>query len=91
VAARAEVAAKVALLRGHPRALRAVEAAWERYGAVGPEGEVDVGVAVVLTFGSGAFAQSRNVAAYLTTWGTDGAPLPMAVSPSQRAAGEEGA
>lgn len=78
-AARAEVAAKMALLRGYPAALYAVETAWERYGAVGPETDGDVGVALVLTFGTGEVVQSRNVAAYLGSWGTDGAPLPMAV------------
>lgn len=79
-ATRSEVAAKVALLRGYPAALRAVEAAWERYGAVGPETDVDAGVALVLTFGTGEVVQSKNVAAYLASWGTDGAPLPMTVS-----------
>jgi FAD:protein FMN transferase len=80
-AARAEVAAKVALLRGYPDALRAIEAAWEHYGAVGPETDADAGVALVLTFGNGEVATSENLNAFLATWGTDGAPLPMAVSP----------
>lgn len=78
-AARAEVAAKVALLRGYPAALHAVEAAWERYGAVGPETDADAGVALVLTFGTREVEQSKNVAAYLASWGTEGAPLPMSV------------
>lgn len=77
--ARAEVAAKVALLRGYPVALRSVEAAWERYGAVGPEDDADAGVALVLTFGDGDVALSKNLSAYLATWGTDGASLPMNV------------
>ncbi len=80
-AARAEVAAKVALLRGYPEALRRVEAAWERYGAIGPadDTDADAGVALVLTFGSGEVAMSYNVAAYLDSWGTHGAPLPLSV------------
>lgn len=81
-AVRAEVAAKVALLRGYPDALRSVEAAWEQYGAVGPETDVDVGVAVALTFGSGEIALSGNFQAYLETWGTEGAALPMHVLPA---------
>jgi FAD:protein FMN transferase len=80
-AAHAEVAAKVALLRGYPDALRTVEAAWERYGAVGPETDADAGVALVLTFGNGEVAISQNLSTFLATWGTDGAPLPMAVPP----------
>lgn len=80
-AARAEVAAKVALLRGAHEALRAVESAWERYGAVGPEMDVDAGVALALTFGDGSVRVSGNMEAYLATWGTDGAPLSMNVLP----------
>jgi hypothetical protein len=80
-AARAEVAAKVALLRGHPAALRDVEAAWKQYGAVGPETNADAGVALVLTLGSGEVALSQNLSAYLATWGTQGAALPLNVWP----------
>lgn len=78
-AARAEVAAKVALLRGYPDALSAVESAWERYGALGPENDADIGVALALVLGSGEVKCSRNIAEYLATWGTDGAALPMQV------------
>lgn len=78
-AARAEVAAKVAILRGYPDALRAVEAAWERYGAVGPDDDADAGVALILTFGDGEVTLSNNLSAYLATWGTAGAALPMNV------------
>jgi thiamine biosynthesis lipoprotein len=81
-AARAEVAAKVALLRGYPHALRAVEAAWERYGAVGPETDADAGVALALTFGTGEVVTSKNLWAYLASWGTQGATLPMHIDPS---------
>ncbi len=78
-ATQAEVAAKVALLRGYPGALSAVESAWERYGAVGPANDCDAGVALALVFGSGEVMFSKNIAAYLASWGTDGAPLPMVV------------
>lgn len=80
-AVRAEVAAKVALLRGFPEALRRVEAAWERYGAIGPadDPDADAGVALLLTFGSGEVAMSHNVTTYLDSWGTNGAPLPLKV------------
>ncbi len=80
-AARAEVAAKMALLRGYPDALRRVEAAWERYGAIGPDDDADAGVALVLTFGTGDVVLSNNLSAYLATWGTEGASLPMNVYP----------
>lgn len=75
-AAHAEVAAKVALLRGYPAALRAVEDAWARYGAVGPEANCDAGVALVLILGTGDVMLSSNMADYLATWGTAGAALP---------------
>jgi thiamine biosynthesis lipoprotein len=78
-AAQAEVAAKVALLRGYPSALAAVESAWERYGALGPRGDGDAGVALVLVFGTGEIVFSRNLNEYLATWGTQGAMLPMMV------------
>jgi thiamine biosynthesis lipoprotein len=81
-AAQAEVAAKVALLRGYPQALRAVEAAWARYGAVGPAADADAGVALALVFGDGTVALSQNLAAYLATLGTHGASLPLNVHPS---------
>lgn len=78
-AARAEVATKVAVLRGHPASLHAVEAAWERYGAVGPDDDADVGVALIVTLSDGAVVVSSNIDAYLATWGTDGAALPLHV------------
>lgn len=76
-AARAEVAAKVALLRGYPAALHAVEASWARYGAVGLEDDADSGVALLLVLGSGRVVLSANLDAYLQSWGTDGAALPI--------------
>ncbi len=78
-ATQAEVAAKVALLRGYPSALAAVESAWERYGAVGPANDCDAGVALALVFGNGDVTFSKNIGAYLASWGTAGAPLPMVV------------
>jgi FAD:protein FMN transferase len=77
-AARAEVAAKVALLRGYPAALRAVEAAWDRPIALGLGAplDADAAVALVLTLGSGEVVVSNNLAAYLATWGTAGVALP---------------
>jgi FAD:protein FMN transferase len=80
-AARAEVAAKVALLRGYPTACMAVEAAWERYGALGPEDDVDAGIALALVFGDGTVTYSGNLNDYLATWGTDGAALPLVIRP----------
>lgn len=78
-AAQAEVTAKAALLRGYPGALSAVESAWERYGAVGPQNDCDAGVALALVFGNGAVAFSKNLAEYLSSWGTAGAALPLVV------------
>jgi thiamine biosynthesis lipoprotein len=68
--ARAEVAAKVALLRGYPDALRAVEAAWddggreERYG--------DDKTALILVMGDGTVYCSKNLREWLTTCGGGG-------------------
>ncbi|HKT37276.1 MAG TPA: FAD:protein FMN transferase [Ktedonobacterales bacterium] len=78
-AAQAEVAAKMALLRGYPGALAAVESAWERYGALGPRDDSDAGVALALVFGTGEIVFSKNLNEYLATWGTQGAMLPMMV------------
>ncbi len=74
-AARAEVAAKVALLRGYPACLRAVESAWEAPGPAGSAESMDAGVALVLVLASGELLTSRNIGAWLATWGTLGAPL----------------
>jgi thiamine biosynthesis lipoprotein len=89
-AARAEVAAKVALLRGPKEALRAVETVWRRYGAVGPADDVDAGVALVLTFGDGTVTHSANLLEYLATTGTAGALLPMKIGPVRAAATKGG-
>lgn len=81
-AAHAEVAAKVALLRGYPAAQLAVERAWERReaGAVGDDGSIgapgnvygDEGVALILVLGTGEVACSTNTRAYLETLGGGG-------------------
>jgi thiamine biosynthesis lipoprotein len=86
-AARAEVAAKVALLRGYPAALRAVEAAWERPIALGLGAplDADAAVALVLTLGNGEVVVSSNLSAYLATWGTAGMALPISTEPSRDA------
>lgn len=75
--ARAEVAAKVALLRGYPDALRIVEANWARHGALGPAGDADAAVALLLVLGDGQVILSQNFEDYLASWGTAGAALPL--------------
>ena len=76
-AARAEVAAKLALLRGYPSALSAVEAAWESDGPLGTDGGADSGVALLLVLATGEAAVSANMRAYIESWGTAGAALPL--------------
>jgi FAD:protein FMN transferase len=76
-AARAEVAAKLALLRGYPSALSAVEAAWESDGPLGTDGGADSGVALLLVLATGEVAVSANMRAYIESWGTAGAALPL--------------
>jgi thiamine biosynthesis lipoprotein len=76
-AAHAEIAAKVALLRGYPQALLAVEAAWVGVGGTpGVDGASaaygDAPVALLLVLGSGQVAASSNLAEYLATWGGGG-------------------
>jgi thiamine biosynthesis lipoprotein len=84
-AAQAEVAAKVALLRGAPEAIEVVEAAWDRFGALDARGDChglgaqDIGVALFLTFGTGEFTMSHNMQDYLASWGTEGAVLPVRI------------
>jgi FAD:protein FMN transferase len=70
-AAHAEVAAKVALLRGYPEALRAVETAWPD-AAVGVPAYGDAGVALLLTRGTGEVACSSNITEYLEALGGGG-------------------
>jgi thiamine biosynthesis lipoprotein len=66
-AARAEVAAKMALLRGHPEALRAVESAWQDGPATTPHLRADRGVALLLVLGNGEVVVSANLEDYLET------------------------
>jgi hypothetical protein len=68
-AAQAEVAAKVALLRGYPKALDLVDAAWKttpdaRYG--------DNVVALILVLGTGQVACSSHLREYLAARGGGG-------------------
>lgn len=79
-AAHAEIAAKVAILRGYPAALHTVEQAWSAWnerpaceddtGAAGPYG--DAPVALVVLLGSGEVVSSSNLRAYLETLGGGG-------------------
>jgi len=66
-AARAEVAAKVALLRGYPEAFHAVEAAWQRNTATGSHLPTARGVALLVILGSGEVVHSTNLEEYLET------------------------
>lgn len=80
-AAHAEVAAKVAILRGYPLALRAVEEAWAR-AAMAAEGQPtgqaagerygDAPVALILTLSDGRLVPSANLDDYLMTHGGGG-------------------
>lgn len=75
-AAHAEVAAKVALLRGYPAALHAVEAAWESCQAASdtraglPYGDTEV--ALLLVMGNGDVRPSANLRAWLSELGGGG-------------------
>jgi FAD:protein FMN transferase len=72
-AARAEVAAKVALLRGYPDALDLVDAAWKAAGAPTPDAAYgDDGVALILVMGTGQVACSIHLREYLATLGGGG-------------------
>jgi thiamine biosynthesis lipoprotein len=81
-AERAEVAAKLALLRGHAEAALAVESAWARYGALGPDDDPDASVALIFTYSDGEIALSANAHAWLATWGSEGAQIPILISPT---------
>jgi FAD:protein FMN transferase len=71
-AAHAEVAAKVALLRGYPDALQRVEEAWdvERVAEAAPYG--DGAVALLLILGNGKVICSANIHDFLTHVGDGG-------------------
>jgi FAD:protein FMN transferase len=78
-AARAEVAAKVALLRGLPAALERVEADWNGQGKQIGAAQTQPTVALLLTLGNGELRLSANLREYLATWATEGAPVPYYV------------
>jgi thiamine biosynthesis lipoprotein len=67
--ARAEVAAKAALLRGYPAALEVVEDAWRqrprKKGQAGAALSADEGVALILILGSGEVVVSAHLEEYL--------------------------
>ena len=72
-AAHAEIAAKVALLRGYPNALRAVEETWaltDPTAAAVPY--TDEGVALILVMGDGRVVCSNNLQEWLATAGGGG-------------------
>jgi thiamine biosynthesis lipoprotein len=75
-AAHAEVAAKVALLRGYPQALGLVDAAWQAARVYDEHNTVDAygdaSVALILVLGNGAVACSANLRDYLATLGGGG-------------------
>jgi thiamine biosynthesis lipoprotein len=94
-ATQAEVAAKLALLRGYPDALRAVERAWgapfagslsspngHRVSPAAATSPADADVALLLAFGVGEVALSQNLRAYLASWATEGAAVPLRVAGS---------
>ena len=72
-AAHAEVATKVALLRGYPQALDMVQAAWAASGAHDPNAAYgDASVALILVLGTGQVVCSTNLQDYLATLGGGG-------------------
>ncbi len=74
-ATQAEVAAKLALLRGAQRAIGKVNAAWDHAThPLGPQAKTlpaDYPVALLLTFGTGSISHSRNFQSYLDAWATE--------------------
>jgi thiamine biosynthesis lipoprotein len=69
-ATEAEVAAKIALLHGYPRALGLVESAWAERER-DPAGRY-ARVALIMMLGSGHVATSTNLTEYLAAWGEGG-------------------
>jgi hypothetical protein len=66
------VAAKVALLRGYPDALRAIEQSWDarRVAEAGPYG--DAAVALLVILGNGTVICSANIHEFLSHVGGGG-------------------
>jgi len=73
-AAQAEVAAKLAALRGRAPALRAVDGAWESATRL----PADANAALLLTLGTGQVILSDHFRDYLGAWATERAPDPQA-------------
>jgi FAD:protein FMN transferase len=71
-AAHAEVAAKVALLRGYPEAFSHVEDAWDATNVKAAPPYGDAGVALLLILGDGRVVCSANIHAFLDTIGGGG-------------------
>ncbi|HEU5438269.1 MAG TPA: FAD:protein FMN transferase [Ktedonobacterales bacterium] len=70
--AHAEVAAKVALLRGYPEALRRVEEAWSTETATDAAVYGDANVALMLVMGNGQVHCSSNLSEWLASQGSGG-------------------
>lgn len=70
--AHAEVATKVALLRGFPEALRRVEAAWSAEPAPDAMAYGDANVALLLVMGNGQVHCSSNLSEWLAIQGSGG-------------------
>lgn len=71
--AHAEVAAKVAIMRGYPLALRAVESAWTRAAQGGETATYgDAPVALILALSTGELIPSANLDEYLAIYGGGG-------------------
>lgn len=70
--AHAEVAAKVALLRGYPEALRCVEAAWSAEMTPDAVAYGDANVALMLVMGNGQVHCSANLSEWLASQGSGG-------------------
>jgi FAD:protein FMN transferase len=71
-AAHAEVAAKVALLRGYPDALRAVEQSWDAGRAADAVPYGDAAVALLVILGNGTVVCSANIYEFLSHVGGGG-------------------
>ncbi len=73
-ATQAEVAAKLAALRGQASALHAVDAAWDTATRL----PADTNAALLLTLGTGQVILSDRLNDYLDAWATERAPDPQA-------------
>jgi thiamine biosynthesis lipoprotein len=71
-AAHAEVAAKVALLRGYPAAIQQIESAWDASRAQEAAAYGDAGIALLLILGDGRIVCSANLHEFLSIVGGGG-------------------